>query len=196
MVELFQKGWACQMDGDIEKALECYESAVKLGHGGARFHLNCIYRFGQDTIMDRKRTVEFKKLTIKDDEFDELVDCYMTQNNEKIQHNLAVLYFTVKKYEEALKWFLVAKNYAPSQTFIGFSYHKGLGVEKDFSKAYQWYLLAATQGYSLAENNLGSLYSNGFGVEKDRSKAHHWLLLAANRGLSTAQNNLGSMYKN
>jgi TPR repeat protein len=47
----------------------------------------------------------------------------------------------------------------------------GDGVEKDESKAGEWWHKAAAQGHAAAQCDLGWAYDNGRGVTKDSAKA-------------------------
>ncbi len=66
-------------------------------------------------------------------------------------------------------------------------YALGRDVPQNYSKALQWYSLAAKQGNAVAQNSLGKLYSNGHGVAKDYVKAHMWYNLAAAQGHEAAK---------
>ena len=61
-------------------------------------------------------------------------------------------------------------------------YSIGKGVEKDFSKAANWFQLSAKQDNPQAQSYLGVLYANGLGVEKNSVKAETLFRLAANQG--------------
>lgn len=58
----------------------------------------------------------------------------------------------------------------------------------------KWFLKAAAQGNTDAENNLGVLYISGLGVEPDYKKAFDWFMKAASHGEPTAAFNIGRMY--
>ena len=85
---------------------------------------------------------------------------------------------------------------ATAQYELASLYRQGLGVEKDVSKAAQWYQKAANQGLAAAQNNLGVLYQNGNGVEKDLTKAAELCQKAADQGEARAQTNLGWLFEN
>jgi TPR repeat protein len=97
----------------------------------------------------------------------------------------------------------------------------GDGVEKDESKAGEWWHKASAQGHAAAQCDLGWAYDNGRGVPKDSAKAvelydpymsvryapsvvdssrtlcvSHRYLQAAAQGNFFAQNNLGIVFKN
>jgi TPR repeat protein len=81
------------------------------------------------------------------------------------------------------------------QNNLGHMYEKGLGVEKDYKRAREWYQKAADQGYPRAQCNLGRMYDGGLGVEKDYKRAREWYQKAAAQGQREAQCNLGRMYE-
>ena len=74
------------------------------------------------------------------------------------------------------------------------------GIKFDEKGKYElavgYYLKAAEQGDSVAQNNLGSCYYHGQGVAQDYSEAVKWYRKAAEQGNSYAQYNLGICYHN
>jgi len=65
----------------------------------------------------------------------------------------------------------------------------------DYNKAAYWYLKAAEQNHSTAQNNLGQCYENGTGVEVNIKEAIKWYRLSAENGNSYGQLNLGDCYR-
>ena len=80
-----------------------------------------------------------------------------------------------------------------AQSWLGFMYWKGLGVERGDAEACRWYRRAADQGYAWAQRRLGSMYEFGKGVERSIPKACHLYELAASQGDTWAQDALRSM---
>ena len=77
---------------------------------------------------------------------------------------------------------------ATSQFSLGVRYTSGSGVPQDSREAIKWLLLAAGQGYSLAQHVLGDAYDNGWWlVPKDSKEAVKWYRLAAEQGNATAE---------
>jgi TPR repeat protein len=66
----------------------------------------------------------------------------------------------------------------------------GLGVEKNYYEAANWYRKAAEQGDAFGQSNLGVMYQNGYGVEKDEFEAIKWYQKAAKQGQVFAQKQL------
>jgi len=65
-----------------------------------------------------------------------------------------------------------------------------IGVDKNDSRAVEWYRKAAKQGHAGAQFNLGKMYENGFGVDKNDSRAVKWYRKAAKQGDALARHNL------
>lgn len=79
---------------------------------------------------------------------------------------------------------------------LGMMHKSGLGVDKNYGKAFKLFQQAAKQGYADAQNNLGIMYGNGEEVTKNYKKAFKWFYQAAVQGHVDAQYNVGIMYKN
>ena len=77
---------------------------------------------------------------------------------------------------------------------IGTRYADGSGVPHDYSKAAEWYEMAANRGHAQAQNNLGVLYHDGKGVAQDYRKAREWYEKAAAQNNAHAFDNLGMIY--
>lgn len=83
---------------------------------------------------------------------------------------------------------------ANAQQWLGSMYTHGLGVEKDLTEAFRWFVRAAEQGDPFHQTIVGNLYNYGRGVEKSGIDAANWYLLAAEQGHADAQASLGSLY--
>ena len=86
------------------------------------------------------------------------------------------------------------KGNANAQAYLGYCYHNGQGVAKDYVEAVKWYRKAAEQGNAAAQCNLGICYEHGNGVRKDKAEAVKWYRKAAEQGNAYAQYNLGICY--
>ncbi len=91
-------------------------------------------------------------------------------------------------YLKALEiWLPLAQNEdAPSQTGVGFIYHRGLGVEVDDQKAFFWLRKAAEHGQPEGQMMLGTLYFYGQGVGQSYVLAYAWCDLAQDGGSADA----------
>ncbi|RIA87771.1 hypothetical protein C1645_695738, partial [Glomus cerebriforme] len=57
------------------------------------------------------------------------------------------------------------------QNDLGYCNRNGIGTDKDKTKAIEWYLKSAENGYAIAQYNLGYYYANGIGMGKDETRA-------------------------
>ncbi len=85
---------------------------------------------------------------------------------------------------------LAREDIALAQHFLGWHYHKGIGIEQDDGQAVHWWLKAARQGVAEAQQGLGWAYANGRGIDEDLEEAYRWFSRAANRGDETAREEL------
>ena len=58
-----------------------------------------------------------------------------------------------------------------AQTYLGYLYYEGEGVEQNYNEAVKWYKKAAKQDYAPAQLALGECYYFGECVEQDYKKA-------------------------
>ena len=82
---------------------------------------------------------------------------------------------------------------ALAQHFLGWHYHKGLGIPANDEKAVFWWQLAAKRGIPEAQQGLGWCYEQGRGVERDLEQAYVWYARATAAGDTTARENLFSL---
>ena len=85
---------------------------------------------------------------------------------------------------------LAKKGFAQAQYNLGIMYANGKGVEKNYSKAIEWWILAAGQGNDKAQYSLGLMYEKGKGVKENLKTAKKWFQLASNQGLAKAKEKL------
>ena len=77
---------------------------------------------------------------------------------------------------------LAAQGMAMAQHFLGWHYHKGIGVAQDDRQAVQWWKKAAEQGVTESQQGLGWAYANGCGVSEDLMQAYRWYARAVAGG--------------
>ncbi|MCM1141109.1 MAG: sel1 repeat family protein, partial [Muribaculum sp.] len=63
---------------------------------------------------------------------------------------------------------------ANAQENLGWCFHTGSGIDKDFEKAFYWYKKAAESGKSYSMYNIGIMYQNGQTDKKDEYEAAKW----------------------
>ena len=96
--------------------------------------------------------------------------------------------FEQGKYEKAYRmWQPLANNGdRVAQNYLGIHHYLGLGMERNFRLAKEWFEKAAMNGLSDAQYNLGVMYENGEYVQKDYLTAYMWFVIADRNGNSHA----------
>ncbi len=84
---------------------------------------------------------------------------------------------------------------AEAQYDLGVDYFYGIGVEKNYPKAYSFFKKSAEQGYVHAQYNLSAMYRLGLGTLKDEVQAFEWNMKAAMQGDEDANYNVCIMYR-
>lgn len=80
---------------------------------------------------------------------------------------------------------------AEAQYKVGTRYFQ----DKDYSKALEFYLMAAKQGEARSESAIGYMYQYGYGIQKDCNQAFTYYKTAVEKGLPEAQERLGRLYE-
>jgi len=91
-----------------------------------------------------------------------------------------------------------ASNISPQRMYqYGYRFYWGgqEGGDRNYTKAYLYFELAAEQGLPMAMDYLGLMNHDGQGTPQDYSKAFQWYTKAAEHGLMDAIVNLGVMYE-
>jgi TPR repeat protein len=77
---------------------------------------------------------------------------------------------------------------------VGLFYEQGLGVQRNFTKALEWYEKAALAGEKEGWTRLGLCYETGMGITVDMARAVSCYEKAAALGSGPAQRKLASLY--
>ena len=106
-------------------------------------------------------------------------------------------YFETKQYGKCFEGHLplAEKGYPLAECQIGYFYFDGLGVEKDWAKAFAWTERAAHHGDRDGQYNLAWFYEEGIGAAPDPAKANHWYHRAAAQGHDLALRKCASMHR-
>jgi TPR repeat protein len=105
--------------------------------------------------------------------------------------------FLAQKYKFAmarLKPFAESGS-AKAQSYVGSMYESGRGIERNYTEAIRWFLLAAEQSDLYSQSHLGYLYDKGLGAARDEKVAAQWYAKAADQGDAWSQARLASMYR-
>eukprot|EP01084_Bolivina_argentea_P204373 349021_1 len=139
---------------DISKAIELYKSAADRGHIGAQITLASLYETGITNYLQPniQLSIQWYRKAVEHDHLE-------------AKNNLAVILLNnsdvnSKEYHQAVTFLTesATKGHAASQNNLGYCYEFGKGVEKDESKAFEWYHKSAAQNYSASFVNLGYLF--------------------------------------
>jgi len=71
---------------------------------------------------------------------------------------------------------------------LGLLYERGLGIDKDESDAFLWFMRGADLGDPTGQCYVAHCYYYGIGVAKNETKAKHWYQLAFDQNDSTTNN--------
>ncbi|WP_419555522.1 tetratricopeptide repeat protein [Pseudaestuariivita rosea] len=85
-------------------------------------------------------------------------------------------------FEEARTalWPAARSGNADAEELIGVMYALGLGVEQDYTRAFEWYLRSAMKGHPGAQSGVGWYYETGLGMpQPDLVRAYLWYVLSA-----------------
>jgi len=108
-------------------------------------------------------------------------------------------FYNDKNYKVALESFkasiAIGEDTGKSQFFIGQMYYYGNGIEKNYTKAREYYQKSAEANIDGAYYMLGNIYYSGIGVEVDYLKAKEWFLKAAKQNIAGAQYFLGVIHR-
>lgn len=105
-----------------------------------------------------------------------------TPKTPEEQYRLAEEYRDRKEFDRALHWYRQAaeQGHPPSCWKIGEAYAQGVGVERNYSVAKEWYIRATigpvTWERIYAQLSIGVMYENGLGVNQDFEEARKWYM--------------------
>jgi len=94
------------------------------------------------------------------------------------------------------KWLPLAEaGHTRAMNNVGLIYKKGLGVPKDLTKSFGFFLRSAQQGFSLAQFNVAGMYQKGLGTKRNPKKAVEWMRKSADNKFARAQLLLGRWHE-
>ena len=126
-----------------------------------------------------------------------LMERLASQGDARAQINLAMMYYggtgVRQDLPKAIQWAeKPARQGNAEALFVMGMMH----TQKNDTKAFEFYLQSANQGYPSAQYELSLRYEKGkgIGVQQDYAKAFEWYTRSASQGDARAQFNLGRMY--
>ncbi len=103
-------------------------------------------------------------------------------------NNSAQQAFEAGDYASAYKQFrgLAEAGDPVAQNYLGVHYYLGLGVQRNWRQALEWYEKAAKQGDPGAQLNYGLMFQNGYGTDPDIVAAFMWYYASYRQGNTVA----------
>ncbi|MAS81619.1 MAG: hypothetical protein CMF45_02890 [Legionellales bacterium] len=110
------------------------------------------------------------------------------------RHNPKI-FFEQGEYEKSFNlWLpLAIKGNMEAENYIAIHYYLGLGRDRDFKIAKEWFEKAARSNYPDAQYNLGVMYENGESIKRDYLNAYKWFYLANENGNINAAKRMQAM---
>jgi uncharacterized protein len=169
---------------DYIEAIKWWKLASSKGHVRAPFFIATCYDFGNGVTKNLEEAIKWYILATRRDE---------GRGNESAEYNLGLIYRDdLKIYRRANYWFGKAAEHGDAEalTNIGYSYHEGEGVKRNYTTAVDFYRKAARKGDNKAMYNLGLSYQFGDGVIESKTIAKKWFQKAASSGHRKAKEKL------
>jgi TPR repeat protein len=163
---------------DTTRALNLLLKAAAQQDSGAFYNLGVMYRDGLGVAEDREKCRRYFLAAAE-------------KGYALAQYGIGQLSFEDKDFMRSAYWYQKAGNQGDLEALynLGYMYHEGLGVEKDYRRANELFLTIARQGRfdeerraTKALDMLGNSYRKGEGVPRDYVEAYKWYLLAASQG--------------
>lgn len=143
-------------EGNGEKAFECYMKAAELGYTDAFYNVANAYLNGEGVQRDFDKAFEwFQKSIASGDSYAKLklAECYKRGAGCQRDYAAAMALYQQVAGDKSLKRYSFAD---VAEYELGNMYLKGLGVEVDLHKAYDYFKLAASHDNRAAENALNN----------------------------------------
>ncbi|CAB4437970.1 unnamed protein product [Rhizophagus irregularis] len=151
---------------NTEKSFKLFINASEKNHILAQYFVGNYYQSGSGTAKNEKLALEY----------------YIKSANKNLPHG--------QMQVAANNGSIVAMHN------LGHHYINGVGVKKDYNRAFKLFKQSAEGGCSNGIIMLGHCYKNGIGIKIDVRKAFELYQKSADLGNMTAQYNLGTMYEN
>ena len=158
---------------NFEKALDWYVAAAVVGQPKACYVLGNIYSTGRGLPKDLSKAIYW----------------YSKAAGKLVEAKMALGYLYLgdngvePNFSEAFRWFksaydqksLITSRDAEAAAVLGILYYRGLGVQKDYSKAKKYLWMAAVRGDQRAQNQIEQLFLDGKAVRQNMAEAAYWV---------------------
>ncbi len=173
---------------DRDKAFALFEKAANLGNAEAQCCVGCCYKNGYGTPVDYSKAGKWYNKSAK-------------KGCTRALRHIAMCYEdglgVEKNMEKAIKWYKEAIHQGDktSMVIMGKIYYYGRGgVNINFNKAIEYYLMAANNEESEGMWRVGVCYQLGHGIAVDENEAVEWYRKSARKDNPTGQWRLGECY--
>ena len=200
-----------------EKAFEFYQKALQFGEKEAYYHLGICYLEGKGVKQDKGKAIAL--LALVEDQYN--LAAYLIGQYFKERHDTheAIHHFkiAIQKEDEEQSLYQLAlygeqgieisedemmdyllrsakKGYSPALVKYAYYLENGIYVEKDYQKAYEYYLSACQKQNREGFYHLGRWFFYGIGQKEDKQKAMQYYKQASDYHYSKASFMLGYMY--
>ena len=184
------------VDKNVDKGIKWFKKAAIQNNSAAQNYLGFIYEFPNIYLND-DYSEEYDKLAF---------NYYMSAANNghnKAQQHLGSIYmrgndYISKDYSKAKKWHSKSAEDGNIDSILalGKIYEFGYGVDKDYSKAFDYYMkgvMREDNKYTVLPYKIGLFYLNGYGVEKNIKKAIKWFQKANKLSYSEHENSSAAL---
>ena len=171
------------VDQDPRKAADWYQTAINSDDdevvANAEAELGAMYVYGTEIPKNLKAGIELlEKAASKGSSYAMVTLARQYYLGEGLPKDAAKSFaLSIRASEQKNESFLGSFR-AHGQVSVGDAYLRGIGVEKNLTKAADYYRLAAIAGNAKAQQNLSWLYQYGKGVDRNLTIAYGWLNLS------------------
>ena len=194
---------------NLKRAIDYYKDASALQYDSARFALGRLYEIGKGLPQDFAKAAKYYKATVQKNAHAEAFYRLGTFYEQGLgvegpDQKTATEYYLMawrygylpaqvkldainvdslgKQKDVAYIYYKATKGDAKNQYFAGRLFQEGVGFDKDFDKAFDFFQKSAAQGFDKAEIALGDMYAEGKSVKRNMRMAVKHYLKAAQEG--------------
>jgi len=196
-----------KVEKDVVRAFEWYLRSAESGNFRSQYQVATMYRDGLGIAVNYEESKKWFEIFSQSFLTDhQIAMSTMIKNwEEDTKSEIELLNKAVKSYnpnamfqlgvshrdrnppdvDTAIKWLTKSaeKNHLWSQIALGDMFLRGVGsIEKDFQKAFHYYMLAFLNGYTYISYQISIMYKEGLGVDQSVEKYREFLRIAVECG--------------
>jgi len=196
-----------KVEKDESEAFKWFLRSAESGNPKSQYQIATMYRDGigteADSKMSKKWFEAFSRSPIVEHQimmadilkiqklksgsgYEDMLTKASESYSSRAMHSLGVIHrdATPPNTDAAIKWLTASteRNNPHAAMSLGDIYLKGIGVEKDFQKAFKYLMNASVNGVPMAAYRIAMMYKAGVGVEKNMEKYREFLLMAVEGG--------------